>query len=70
MLIFLAINGRPGGYDWADIPDAFVRVIARVVNLRHDAAPAGLASRCLCRRRKLTIARPAERHAESRVNHP
>jgi len=32
ILIFLAIDGRPGGYAWADIPDAFVRVIARVVN--------------------------------------
>ena len=32
ILIALAVSKRPGGYAWEDVPGAFVRVIARVVN--------------------------------------
>ena len=27
-LILIALSQRPGGYGWADIPEAFVRVLA------------------------------------------
>lgn len=32
VLIALAISKKPGGYGWSDVPDAFIRVVARVVN--------------------------------------
>ncbi len=31
-LIVVALTQKPGGYTFADIPQAFLRVIARVVN--------------------------------------
>lgn len=32
ILVFAAMNARPGGYTWAQVPDAVVRVVAGVVN--------------------------------------
>jgi hypothetical protein len=32
ILIALAVSKRPGGYTWEDVPRAFVRVVAKVVN--------------------------------------
>lgn len=29
-LILFALQTRPGGYDWPEIPDAFMRVVARL----------------------------------------
>lgn len=31
-LIVLAIQGKPGGYNVAEIPDIFVRVVGRYIN--------------------------------------
>lgn len=30
-LVVLALSQRPGGYSWAEIPEAFVRVVAHYV---------------------------------------
>lgn len=30
-LIFSAVNAKPGGYTWPDVPNAFIDVIARVI---------------------------------------
>jgi len=30
-LILLALSQRPGGYTWAEIPEAFVRVVAHYI---------------------------------------
>lgn len=31
-LIVMAVSNKPGGYTWADVPHAFVRVVAKLVN--------------------------------------
>lgn len=30
-LIVLAMRAQPGGYDWEDVPDAFVRVVGSLL---------------------------------------
>lgn len=31
-LVFIAVNGKPGGYSIEQIPDVIVRVVGRVIN--------------------------------------
>ncbi|MEO1733720.1 MAG: hypothetical protein AAFR45_08865 [Pseudomonadota bacterium] len=31
-LIVFAVNEKPGGYTWADVPNAFIGVVADIIN--------------------------------------